>query len=431
MKSRKQNIIETYRAKTKYIIATNKDQNGTIVDMDAYDYYLYAKKYPVNPDAALDISIGPILTTVDACDGTVTFGLYPFDASLIPGDYKYEIVAKEGGREITIIQDTLKILDTLVPAYSTGLAIFDPNSYDFTIFDTSILVEFFYSEIGGWTSIIPDWLTINPSTGISSGFFALNLIHDPSTSQDDNVQFDISGYGIKEMPVTFTIGPLAFVPADYVFNIDAEDISLGLDVSTRSINNWNIVADTDLSWFTYDISSGIGNGTIDISLNIATFNGTVATNKQITIDSSYYYTQTFDASVIISTPLGLFPISHIFSIDAEDISLGLDVSTGTYNTWKMAPDTDNWFTYDISSGSGDGIIDISLNLITFNGTAATNKQITVDSSFYGSQTFDASIITITPLSLDISTYTFRTLDGSLTFDISTGTYNKWYIPIGS
>ena len=284
----KENIIQTYKAKTKYIDVYPQDSSGTIDGVDFYDYYLYAKKYPVNPDADLDISIGA--TSVSG--GKVRFNLYPPTTNLAAGDYVYQVKAVNPYKEAIIASDTFKIFESLETDYTVEGVTINPSVKIFTVHDLSINASVLCDPI--WTSTSPSWLTLSPDNDVGDSSIVVTA-YNPSLTNYTGQIVVTNIYGVSDtMDVSFYYSAFVFTPSAWTFT---PDTSITVDVSTSAINDWNIPYIP--SWLTIDVSYGTGPGSFILEASIVTNK----TPEDVSALSTYSYETAMDVSFYYSTTL--------------------------------------------------------------------------------------------------------------------------------
>jgi len=107
------NTLQFYQGNSKTLFCSVIDSSGTQMDLTNYNGAFYAKKFPVKANATYDISIGH--ASKNAAQGAYTFDFTPTDTSLVVGDYVYEvlIIDTSNNKNITVIQDSLKIIDSI------------------------------------------------------------------------------------------------------------------------------------------------------------------------------------------------------------------------------------------------------------------------------------------------------------------------------
>ena len=105
------NKIEGYQGNSKEVICFVEDASG-IFNISDYVGYMYAKKFPVNPDAALDISVN--YTSKDTDTGGFYFNLSTTVLDLDEGDYEYEIIIDDNStNRFTVTKDRFTLLKSL------------------------------------------------------------------------------------------------------------------------------------------------------------------------------------------------------------------------------------------------------------------------------------------------------------------------------
>ena len=106
------NKLQGYQENSKQVICFVEDSSADIYNISGYAGYMYGKKFPVNPDAALDISINH--ASMDTSAGAFYFDLSTTDLDLVEGDYEYEIIIEDtSANRFTVVSDRLTILDSL------------------------------------------------------------------------------------------------------------------------------------------------------------------------------------------------------------------------------------------------------------------------------------------------------------------------------
>lgn len=103
------NRLEIFIGNTKTIFRPVYDTSNNLMDLSGYTAGFYAKKYSINPNANVDISVNG---TVDP-SGYLTFNLSTTDTSVNKGDYTYEIIISTTGKKITVVQDTLNMIESI------------------------------------------------------------------------------------------------------------------------------------------------------------------------------------------------------------------------------------------------------------------------------------------------------------------------------
>lgn len=104
------NRLEVFKGNTKQLFCTVYDSSDNLMDLSSYTAGFYAKKYPVTPSSTVDISVGH--TVIDA-SGFIIFNLSSTDTSINKGDYTYEIIIEKTGTKITVLQDTMNVIDSI------------------------------------------------------------------------------------------------------------------------------------------------------------------------------------------------------------------------------------------------------------------------------------------------------------------------------
>ena len=107
------NKLTGYQGNSKDVFCAVKDASGNDYNLTGYDAYFYAKKFPVNPDAALDVSTSAY--SIDTSEGSILFSLSSTQLDLTVGDYVYEIIIDNGaGIVISVVSDRLSLFESLV-----------------------------------------------------------------------------------------------------------------------------------------------------------------------------------------------------------------------------------------------------------------------------------------------------------------------------
>ncbi len=104
------NRLEVFKGNTKQLFCTVYDSSDNLMDLSSYTAGFYAKKYPVTPSSTVDVSVAH--TTIDA-SGFIIFNLSSTDTSIAKGDYTYEIIIEKTGTKITVVQDTMNVIESI------------------------------------------------------------------------------------------------------------------------------------------------------------------------------------------------------------------------------------------------------------------------------------------------------------------------------
>ena len=105
------NEIKIYQGNTKTTTCFVEDSSGTPYNLTGYGAVFYATKYRSRLIAPPDLSIN--YTTIDATNGAIIFNFSTTDTSLNTGDYVYEVIIDNATNRISVLQDTLSILDSV------------------------------------------------------------------------------------------------------------------------------------------------------------------------------------------------------------------------------------------------------------------------------------------------------------------------------
>ena len=408
MARQQDNRIILYKGKTQYVNFYVIDASGSVGDIiDGYDYWLYAKKYPLTSSANVDVSVGPLFSEKYPGEGRIKFPIYPYKTNeLDAGDYLYQVIAYDTlkSEQFVIAEDTFKLLDSLVVDFDRIVAGVDPSLYNFTVHDRQYTQELFLSSGTTWTITKPSWLDLSPDAGSVSTDISVGINTDPIVDQSDDIQIDIASYGAINIPVTFTIRPLSTDSSVYTF--DTLNVSTYLDVSTASDNNWTVSGIP--SWITLDTSEGSGPESILLTASL----DPASIYESFNIDSSYYYTITVDASFNIL--LTVSPDELVYTGDYDNGPTYLDASsydvsmnTITLNEWEVTS-SPSWLTIEPSSGAGIANINVKVSTSIYQ-TADIADTITFSNTYLADFTIDVSYIGI-----DLDPSLFWTFDNTVT-----------------
>lgn len=409
------NRIVQWRAKERQVEVFVNDTSGLVNNLDAWDAYFYAKKYPIRSTADLDISIG---YTSRLTNG-FSFDLFPITLDISSGDYIYEIIIQGPEKEqISIVQDRFTILESLNLDYNDEIPIIiSPSNYLFTVHD--LIANFNLTSMLSWEVIsFPEWLSISSElgTGNYSGTITKNSSLENQSSGEIIFKNLYNNYGYFD--ASFFYSDLVLSKTSITFE---PETPVTLDISTANINSW--ITSGIPNWLSYDISKGIGNSTIILEASIISEKPV----SNITVDSSFSYQKSFDVSFYYKTTLS---VPSLISLDPiNEPSIWFSILTGSPNSWSLIFTQEDWFTIEPSSGTGDTSINI-----TTNGKNNESSTITIN-SFYVDDVSINLIYNVPELSV-IPSYGIFTdsCEGTpypayIDFDVSTSDpSNYWFIP---
>lgn len=366
------NRIVQWRAKELQVDVFVHDASGLVNNLDAWDAYFYAKKYPIRSTADLDISIG---YTSRLTNG-FSFDLFPITLDISSGDYIYEIIIQGPEKEqISIVQDRFTILESLNLDYNDEIPIIiSPSNYLFTVHD--LIVNFNLTSMLSWEVIsFPEWLSISSELG--TGNYSGTITKDSSLENQSSGEIIFknlyNNYGYFD--ASFFYSDLVLSKTSITFE---PETPVTIDISTANINSW--ITSGIPNWLSYDISKGIGDSTITLEASIITEKPV----SNITVDSSFSYQKSFDVSFYYPTTLTV-DSSNPYTFSLEDNHHTFNVSTGEYNEWNLI--LPSWLSSDVSGMMGSGSFTLTVNDLTQSHPLSS---ITIESMYVSDVIVDAS-----------------------------------------
>lgn len=343
------NKIVQWRAKEKKVDVFIHDASGVVTNLSAYTACFYAKKYPIDSNPAMDISVGHY--SLDCSQGKFTFNLLPCMLDLTPGDYVYQVNLINGDNTVVVLQDTFSLLNSLETNYTDFEIKLDPSSFQFTIFDmsTNLNISGLTPEHRWRITEQPDWLTFSEITGIGNTDISVyrntsSLVNEPFNRSVFKINCNVAYFD-----ASFYYSTLILSEYSHVFT---PDTSTQILVTTDDLNSWYIPSIP--SWITYDISSGNGVGTF-------TLNASTITNKSvesILVKSKYSETKTLNVSFDYNVSLTV-DSSNPYPFTLENLNHTFTVTTGSLNPWTLT--LPSWLSSDVSGRTGNGTFTLTVN----------------------------------------------------------------------
>jgi hypothetical protein len=405
------NKLVQWRAKSHQIDVFLNDASGKTSILSECNGYFYAKKYPVDNSADLDISIGQY--SKDISKGLITFYLLPAITDISAGDYLYEVQIKDSNNhKITVLQDRFSVSDSMELSYSDLPLSVIPASHLFTIWDES--EDYSVTSLAQWETVSkPDWIEMSPSNGTSSTDGSINKSDSDLSNRTGSILLRNAVGNEAVIDVSFYYSDLVLNPSSFTFTPNS---SVLIDVSTSDINSW--VLSGIPSWLAYDISSGTGASSILLEASIITNK----VKETIDVDSDYSYPKTLDVSFYFSSTLSVdssnpFP----FSLDTRNHTF--TVTTGSLNPWTLI--LPSWLSSDVSGGLGSGTFNLTVNDLS---QSHSPDEIKVESYYANEFVIDSSytynpIITANGEKTSIGDWDYYVFYDSSSFIISTNYTN--------
>lgn len=198
-----------------------------------------------------------------------------------------------------------------------------------------------------WSAVSSEWIEVTPSKGeAGNATITVSVPRNASTkARNGFIYLTIDGTNRTEIPV---------VQEGVTCNVSATEIAFDSFGGTQSFNitsndNWEITSSP--SWISLSAKEGLGNGTINISVNEN--NTTSALSGKIVL-------ATTDNIITREVSVTQQPKKIAFDAPTINFSYAAGSQSFTFTTdgkWTASTESD-WFTIDKTSGSGDATITI-------------------------------------------------------------------------
>ena len=312
------------------------------------------------------LTITPLRRLADAAQSTVTLTAMP-NSSPEARRGTFEITA--GGnfsRTVTVEQEGIQDVPSLI---LTGI---EEDAILFNADDWPRVLTLSCNR--DWTATAEglDWCTISPLEGGRGRLATLTIVPDKNegSAREGHLTFDFGGAA----PLEIVIGQKAF---DAEISVSAETVRASdagrLEPATLTVTSngfWTAVSSA--SWLTLDQTSGAGNATVTLSVEV---------NES---ESPRTAVVTFDnhgvQAVVTVEQSG--KIVQYVKVSPKTVALtgkgtGVTVSVSANTAWEVTA-SQPWITVSPSSGSGDGQITISAS--ANNSTDIRQATVTVSST---------------------------------------------------
>jgi len=370
---------------TSFPDALHNDYNGWLLGI--LNIFPATEVFPANtPTKIGDLTV----TMLDPANSSCEFDLV-IDSLFFPpaGVFKFS-PADGSGFPPEFIGATIHVVNNLCSAPADPTIGVDPASFDFEAVENGpnpASQVLHISNVGDGTlnwsvSNAEGWLSLNPTSGVDTDSTMLSVdiaglsagayedtvtVSDP-TATNNPVKVPVA-LTVLEPPPVIVLDPTSFmletVLGETITDIDSLFITNG---GGRTLN-WT--ASDNVDWLTLGTTSGSGDGIVEFVVNISSLDsaGTYLATITVSDPEATNNPQTASVTLVATEPPPVIVLdSTEFTFDAIEggpnpASQALSISNGVPGTlhWTASDDAD-WLTLSPTSGEGDGMTTLSIDI---------------------------------------------------------------------